>query len=83
MVTLTAKDIVLSDKDFERISELVYKHCRINLHTGKKELVRARLAKRIRQGKFNNFSEYIDYVLEELPKVVDKLRKMSPLYNKK
>jgi cysteine desulfurase len=30
-----------------------------------------------------NTEEDIDYVLEELPKVVERLRAMSPLYNKK
>ena len=48
MQTLIANTIALSDKDFRRISRLVYDHCGINLHDGKKELVRARLAKRLR-----------------------------------
>ena len=62
---LTAQNIELSDKDFRKISDMVYKHCKINLHSGKKELVRARLAKRIRLGKFKDFPEYIKYVLED------------------
>ncbi len=65
MLSLDMKEVVLSEEDFQMISEIVYKHCRINLHTGKKELVRARLAKRLRQGNFSSFQEYMSYVLED------------------
>lgn len=58
-------EVVLSEKDFRMISDLVYKHCGINLHEGKKELVRARLAKRLRLGKIKTFPEYIKHVLED------------------
>jgi chemotaxis protein methyltransferase CheR len=65
MGTLTLDNIVLTDKDFNEISNLVHKHCGINLHSGKKELVRARLAKRLRQGNFDTFSDYMKYVLAD------------------
>ena len=65
MISLATKEVVLSEEDFRKISDIVYKHCGINLHAGKKELVRARLAKMLRQGKFNNFPEYLNYVLED------------------
>ena len=65
METLTVQHIVLTDRDFQKISNLVYEHCGINLHAGKKELVRARLAKRLRQGNFQTFSEYMKHVLED------------------
>jgi len=63
--TVTINDMVLTEKDFYRISQLVYDHCGINLHEGKKELVRARLAKRLRLGNFRTFPEYMDYVLAD------------------
>ena len=65
MGMLTLNNIVLTDKDFNEISNLVHKHCGINLHSGKKELVRARLAKRLRQGNFDTFSDYMKYVLAD------------------
>jgi len=52
----------LSEKDFRTISDMVYKHCGINLHDGKKELVRARLAKLLRTGNFKTFPEYMKHV---------------------
>jgi chemotaxis protein methyltransferase CheR len=52
----------LRDIEFEKISQLVYSHCGIHLHDGKKELVKARLSKRIREGNFRSFTEYYDYV---------------------
>lgn len=65
MSVLTVDDISLSEKEFQQISDLVYEHCGINLHDGKKELVRARLAKWLRQNDFHTFKDYIRYVLED------------------
>ena len=65
MKTLAAQDVVLHEKDFRRISDLVYEHCGIDLHEGKKELVRARLAKQLRKGHFKTFSEYLRHVLDD------------------
>ena len=55
----------LSDRDFRRFSALVYEKCGINLHHGKKELVRARLAKRLRETGFKNFNAYYRFVTQE------------------
>ena len=68
----------LRDIDFERISRLVYDHCGINLHDGKKELVKARLNKRLRDGNFNSFGDYYRYVVtaegtDELITMIDSL----------
>ena len=65
MTGLALQEIVLGERDFRLISDLVYEHCGINLHDGKKELVRARLAKRLREGRFQNFPDYIQYVLDD------------------
>jgi chemotaxis protein methyltransferase CheR len=64
-MTALLKEIRLTEAQFMQISRLVYKHCGINLHDGKKELVRARLAKRLRQGNFNSFRTYIQHVLSD------------------
>ena len=55
----------LSDRDFWRFSTLVYEKCGISLHDGKKELVRARLSKRLRQGGFRDFKAYYQFVTED------------------
>jgi len=70
--------IELKDVDFEKISRFVYDLCRINLHEGKKELVKARLGKRLREGNFKSFSEYYHYVTtpqgsDELIVMIDSL----------
>jgi chemotaxis protein methyltransferase CheR len=52
----------LKDSDFAKISKLIYEQCGINLHEGKRELVRARLGKRLREGNFKSFSDYCRYV---------------------
>ena len=68
----------LRDIDFERISRLVYEQCGINLHDGKKELVKARLGKRLREGNFKSFGDYYRYVVsdegtDELISMIDSL----------
>jgi len=68
----------LRSVDFERISKLVYQHCGINLHDGKKELVKARLGKRLREGNFESFSEYYQFITtdegtDELVTMIDSI----------
>lgn len=58
-------EYIVTEADFQRISDMVYKHCGINLHDGKKQLVRARVAKRLRQGGFKSLPEYLDFVAED------------------
>ncbi len=65
MTVLMAQEVVLGEREFRQISDLVYEHCGINLHDGKRELVRARLAKRLREGHFRTFADYLRYVLED------------------
>jgi chemotaxis protein methyltransferase CheR len=78
MGELLTDNIVLSEQDFRLISETVYNHCGINLHMGKKELVRARLAKLLRTRGFTSFSAYIEFAMadssgEEFTTLVDAL----------
>ena len=65
MIDSIVNEVKLEEKDFRRISDLVYKHCGINLHSGKKELVRARLAKRLRLLSIRSFPEYLDFALND------------------
>jgi chemotaxis protein methyltransferase CheR len=55
----------LTDTEFQKISRLVYDQCGINLTGGKKELVKARLGKRIRGGQFKSFRDYYQHVLND------------------
>ncbi|MEI7636434.1 MAG: protein-glutamate O-methyltransferase [Syntrophus sp. (in: bacteria)] len=68
----------MKDSDFDRISKLVYEQCGIHLHDGKKELVKARLGKRLREGNFRSFAEYYGHVTtregqEELITMIDSI----------
>jgi chemotaxis protein methyltransferase CheR len=56
---LAAIDNELSESDYERISNLVYRHCGINLHEGKRDLVRARIFKRLRATGSTNVVDYV------------------------
>jgi len=55
----------LSDCDFFRFCQLVHQHAGIHLTTQKKELVRARLTKILRERRLKNFRDYHDLVLKD------------------
>jgi chemotaxis protein methyltransferase CheR len=55
----------LRSADFETISQLVYKLSGIRLTSGKEQLVRSRLAKRLRSLGLPNFSAYLRFVKED------------------
>jgi chemotaxis protein methyltransferase CheR len=59
---------ILCPRDFEQISHLVYKYSGIRLTSGKEELVRSRLIKRLRALGVNSFSSYLRYIKEERTK---------------
>ncbi len=56
---------ILRDDDFQRISAAVRHHCGINLHEGKKELVRGRLLHRVKASGSESTSEYVRSVLDD------------------
>jgi chemotaxis protein methyltransferase CheR len=55
----------LTEKQFERISQMVKDLCGINLHTGKKELVKARLSRRLRALGMPTLDDYLEYVQQD------------------
>lgn len=54
-----------TEADFQKISRLVYEKSGIHLTESKKELVKARLGKRLRKGRFQSFAEYYHYVVND------------------
>ena len=55
----------LKDSEFQKFSRYVYDVSGINLHDGKKELLKARLGKIIRQRNFRSFRQYYDHVVND------------------
>jgi chemotaxis protein methyltransferase CheR len=55
--------MTLSDNLFEQFSELVYRECGINLHSGKKSLLQARLNKRLRATGINTYDNYYGFLV--------------------
>lgn len=58
-------DIELTESDFRKISSFIYEQSGIHLHDGKRELVKARLGKRIREGQFQSFRDYYQHVIKD------------------
>src|SRR5215204_2414163 len=52
----------LTERDLSAIIQLVYQQSGITLHHGKRELVTARLQKRVRGGGFPSFAAYLAHV---------------------
>ncbi len=66
----------LTDRQFKKISDIIYSECGIVLKSGKEALVRARLTKRLRALKMGGVGQYLKYLLgdngrEELGLLVD------------
>lgn len=55
----------LSEKEFKQIRELVYRTCGINLNHEKRQMVEARIGKKIREGGFGAFRDYYDHVVAD------------------
>jgi chemotaxis protein methyltransferase CheR len=61
----SGRQLELSDLDYQDIASFVHKASGINLLDGKKELVRARLIKRINQLEFSDFKSYFRYATSD------------------
>jgi len=59
--------VKLKKTQFERISQLVGQMTGINLHSGKQELVRARLTKRLRLLGLKSIDAYMEYLEHDCP----------------
>jgi chemotaxis protein methyltransferase CheR len=63
-------EIVLSKNQFLELQNLVYQSSGINLHEGKKELLKSKLAKRMRLTR-KNFDQYLAYLASNEQEVVE------------
>jgi chemotaxis protein methyltransferase CheR len=63
--TYMVQELVLKDNEFHKLSRYVYETAGINLHGGKKELVKARLGKILRQRDFSSFGQYYEHVIND------------------
>lgn len=66
----------LTERDFQIFRDLLYRHAGIHLHEGKRQLVKTRLSKRLRQGGFSSFRHYYKHLVadrtgEELSRFID------------
>jgi chemotaxis protein methyltransferase CheR len=67
----------VTDKQFKFFSELVYRECGINLHEGKRQLLQARLAKRLRQTGIQSVNEYLNLLAGNNQELVNFLDAIS------
>jgi chemotaxis protein methyltransferase CheR len=53
------REFVFTDKDFERVRQMIYDHAGISLNSTKQDMVYSRLARRLRATGISNFREYL------------------------
>lgn len=58
-------DIDINDKEFGLFQRLIYNESGINLTPAKKELLKSRLMKRLRERSLDSFKEYYEYVTKK------------------
>ena len=62
--------IVLSKKDFKNLKDLIYSSSGIHLHDGKIELLKSKIAKRMRLTK-KSYSDYLSYLHSTQSEVIE------------
>ena len=62
--------IALSKKQFQDLKEMIYKLSGINLHEGKMELLKSKIAKRMRVTK-KSFGDYLNYLRDNEREVIE------------
>ncbi|MBW1913378.1 MAG: protein-glutamate O-methyltransferase CheR [Deltaproteobacteria bacterium] len=67
----------INTRQFEKLSKLVYHECGINLHDGKRELLQARLAKRLRNTGINSIDKYIKIIEKDSDELINFLDAIS------
>ena len=58
----TEQEFAFSQKDFERVRQLIYAHAGIHLHDGKHAMVYSRLARRLRETGHRSFADYLAWL---------------------
>ena len=67
----------ITDGQFRKFSRLVYDQCGINLHEGKKQLLHARLAKRLRRTGISSTKEYLKVLESDSRELINFLDAIS------
>ena len=60
----TSLSAQITESEFEKLRQLIYERAGISLNDSKRELLCARLSKRVRELGLSSFDEYYDYVIE-------------------
>ncbi|MCP3921884.1 MAG: protein-glutamate O-methyltransferase CheR [Desulfobacterales bacterium] len=56
------QEMVISERDYQYLYKMIYDASGINLHEGKKELLKAKIAKRLRATRIPNAKEYLNTI---------------------
>ncbi|MBF0242946.1 MAG: protein-glutamate O-methyltransferase CheR [Desulfamplus sp.] len=63
--------IDISNKEFNTLSHLIYEESGINIHIGKMELLKSKIAKRMRSTKISSSRDYLNYLMNNKAEVIE------------
>ncbi len=63
--------IDISNREFNKLSQLIYSESGINIHVGKMELLKSKIAKRMRSTKISSCQEYLDYLMNNQSEITE------------
>lgn len=63
--------IDISNKDFGTLSQLIYSESGINIHIGKMELLKSKIAKRMRTTKISSCHDYLKYLMHNKSEITE------------
>ena len=56
------REFAWTDRDFDRVQDMIYKRAGISLHDGKHAMVYSRLSRRLRDTGYQSFNEYLSWL---------------------
>ncbi|MBF0303754.1 MAG: protein-glutamate O-methyltransferase CheR [Desulfamplus sp.] len=63
--------IDISNNDFQRLSQLIYSESGINIHIGKMELLKSKIAKRMRTTQISSCHDYLNYLMNNQSEITE------------
>lgn len=63
--------IDISNRDFQKLSHLIHSESGINIHIGKMELLKSKIAKRMRSTRISSYDEYLKYLMNNQSEITE------------
>ncbi len=69
--------INISKKEFNSLAKLIYSESGIHIHVGKMELLKSKIAKRMRRTRISSYPDYLKYLIKNKDEIVEFIDTMT------